>query len=108
MSEPTPVFAQPPAAPNAAGGVVAHSAVDSPGQNQPSNVKTDMAKVQPKKPEETHDTSLSYSVDRDAGALRLKVSNHKGETIRELTFTDFVSTMKSSSLAKGVWVDDRS
>jgi hypothetical protein len=67
-----------------------------------------MAKVQPKKPEETHDTRLSYSVDRDAGALRLKVSNHKGETIRELTFTDFVSTMKSSSLAKGVWVDDRS
>jgi hypothetical protein len=36
------------------------------------------------------------------------VSNSQGETIRELTFTDFVSTMKTSSLAKGVLVDDRS
>ena len=108
MSDATPVSAQPPAAPNTAGGVVAHANAETPLHSQPENAKTDTSKVKSKKAEETHDTSLSYSVDRDAGALRLKVSNSQGETIRELTFTNFVSTMKASSLAKGVLVDGRS
>lgn len=108
MSDATTVSTLPTAAPNAAGGVVVHSQADAPLDSRPEKLTSDNNKVKSKKTEETHDTNLSYSVDQDAGALRLKVSNHKGETIRELTFTDFVSTMKSSPLAKGVLIDDRS
>ncbi len=109
MSDATTVSAQLPAALNAAGGVVAHSHVDAPVHNKAANTKAEIKADKPKKVEDTSNTNLSYSVDRDAGALRLKVSNSKGETVRELTFTDFVSTMKSETIApKGVLVDDRS
>ncbi len=108
MSDATTVSPLPTAAPNAAGMVVAHSNVDASLHEPAGKLPANTTPAKSKKTEESHDTSLSYSIDRDAGALRLKVSNHKGETIRELTFTDFVSTMKSSSLPKGVWVDDRS
>ena len=107
MSDATTVTALATAAANAAGGVVAPTNVDNPLHSHAENVTTDANQVKSKKSEDTHDTNLSYAVDRDAGVLRLKVSNHKGETIRELTFTDFVSTVKSSPLAKGVLVDNR-
>jgi len=108
MSDATTVSTQPPAAANAAAVVVAHSNVDASLHHSSGDVTTDAAQIKQHKTEESIDTSLSYSLDRDAGTLRLKVSNSQGETIRELTFTDFVSTMKTSSLAKGVLVDDRS
>ena len=108
MSDATTVSAPLPVAQNAAVGVVAHSNVEAPLHHPSGDVTTDATQQKQKKTEESIDTSLSYSLDRDAGKLRLKVSNSQGETIRELTFTDFVSTMKTSSLAKGVLVDDRS
>ena len=107
MSDATTVTALATAAANAAGGVVAPTNVDTPLHSHAENETTDANQVKSKKVEDTHDTNLSYAVDRDAGVLRLKVSNQKGETIRELTFTDFVSTVKSSPLAKGVLVDNR-
>ena len=107
MSDATTVTALATAAANAAGGVVAPTNVDNPLHSPAENVTTDIHQVKSKKAEDAHHTNLSYAVDRDAGVLRLKVSNQKGETIRELTFTDFVSTVKSPSLAKGVLVDNR-
>lgn len=108
MSDATTVYAPLPVAPNAAAGVVAHSNVDAPLQHPSVDVTTDATQLKQKRTEEFIDTSISYSLDRDAGTLRLKVTNSQGDTIRVLTFTDFVSTMKTSSLAKGVLVDDRS
>lgn len=107
MSNATTVTTFATAAANAAGGVVAPTNVDNPAHSHAENARTDINQVKTKKAEETHDINLSYAVDRDAGVLRLKVSNQKGETIRELTFTDFVSTVKPPSLAKGVLVDNR-
>ena len=108
MSDASTVPALPSVAPNAAGNVVAHTNVEAVLHSTPEHTRTDITQIKSNKAEDTHDTSLCYSIDRDAGALRLKVSNSQGEVIRELTFTDFVSTMKSSSLAKGVLVDARS
>ena len=107
MSDATTVTALATAAANAAGGVIAPTNVDSSLHSHAENVTTDINQIKSKKTEDTNDTNLNYAVDRDAGVLRLKVSNQKGETIRELTFTDFVSTVKSSPLAKGVLVDNR-